>query len=156
MFSFILLLLHCTVNLIICQYKSNIGQITWNILLFWLFFSGCFLRVLENSNTVCIFCDSAAVDLENITVCTYSKDWELSTDFFEVHKKLNLTLYHVFFFDLSVCSLDYTVERKNHTTVTTVIPKIGKISHPVITEKKTLWIQCHATVFFPVNQWTSF
>ncbi|XP_070816018.1 uncharacterized protein C1orf159 homolog [Chaetodon trifascialis] len=52
---------------------------------------GCFLRVLENSNTVCIFCDSAAVDLENITVCTYN----------------------------------YTVERKNHTTVTTVIPKIG-------------------------------
>lgn len=42
--------------------------------------SGCFLRVLDNSNTVCIFCDSAAVDLENITVCTYSKeDWELST-----------------------------------------------------------------------------
>ncbi|XP_032368916.1 uncharacterized protein C1orf159 homolog [Etheostoma spectabile] len=32
---------------------------------------GCFLRVLDNSNTVCIFCDSAAVDLENITVCTY-------------------------------------------------------------------------------------
>eukprot|EP00064_Thunnus_orientalis_P022752 superscaffoldBa00007961_g22968 len=52
---------------------------------------GCFLRVLENSNTVCIFCDSAAVDLENITVCTYN----------------------------------YTVERKNHTTVTTVIPKIA-------------------------------
>ncbi|KAM9361285.1 uncharacterized protein C1orf159 homolog, partial [Symphorus nematophorus] len=52
---------------------------------------GCFLRVLENSNTVCIFCDSAAVDLENITACTYN----------------------------------YTVERKNHTTVTTVIPKIG-------------------------------
>ncbi|XP_034389784.1 uncharacterized protein C1orf159 homolog [Cyclopterus lumpus] len=35
--------------------------------------------------------DSAAVDLENITVCTYN----------------------------------YTVERKNHTTVTTVVPKIG-------------------------------
>nr|XP_020453663.1 uncharacterized protein C1orf159 homolog [Monopterus albus] len=52
---------------------------------------GCFLRVLENSNTICIFCDSAAVDLENITVCTYN----------------------------------YTVEKKNHTTVTTVIPKIG-------------------------------
>ncbi|XP_035008933.1 uncharacterized protein C1orf159 homolog isoform X1 [Hippoglossus stenolepis] len=52
---------------------------------------GCFLRVLENSNTVCIICDSASVDLENITVCTYN----------------------------------YTMERKNHTTVTTVIPKIG-------------------------------
>ncbi|XP_039654897.1 uncharacterized protein C1orf159 homolog isoform X2 [Perca fluviatilis] len=52
---------------------------------------GCFLRVLDNSNTVCIFCDSAAVDLENITVCTYN----------------------------------YTMERKNHTTVTTVIPKIA-------------------------------
>ncbi|KAI4827641.1 hypothetical protein KUCAC02_031024, partial [Chaenocephalus aceratus] len=52
---------------------------------------GCFLRVLENSNTVCIFCDSAAVDLDNITVCTYN----------------------------------YTLEKKNHTTVTTVIPKIG-------------------------------
>uniref|UniRef100_A0A8P4JY12 Si:ch211-157b11.12 n=1 Tax=Dicentrarchus labrax TaxID=13489 RepID=A0A8P4JY12_DICLA len=52
---------------------------------------GCFLRFLENSNTVCIFCDSAAVDLENITVCTYN----------------------------------YTMERKNHTTVTTVIPKIA-------------------------------
>ncbi|KAM7402176.1 hypothetical protein PAMP_017440 [Pampus punctatissimus] len=51
---------------------------------------GCFLRVLENSNTVCIFCDSAAVDLENVTVCTYN----------------------------------YTVERNNHTTVTTVIPRI--------------------------------
>ncbi|KAG7244622.1 hypothetical protein INR49_029641 [Caranx melampygus] len=50
---------------------------------------GCFLRVLENGNTVCIFCDSAAE--ENITVCTYND----------------------------------TVERKNHTTVTTVIPKIG-------------------------------
>ncbi|CAG5980654.1 unnamed protein product [Menidia menidia] len=52
---------------------------------------GCFIRVQENSNTVCIFCDSAAVDLENVTVCTYN----------------------------------YTLERKNHTTVTTVIPKIG-------------------------------
>ncbi|XP_053299307.1 uncharacterized protein C1orf159 homolog [Pleuronectes platessa] len=52
---------------------------------------GCFLRVLENSNTVCIICDSASVDLENITVCSYN----------------------------------YTMERKNHTTVTTVIPKIG-------------------------------
>ncbi|XP_015814314.3 uncharacterized protein C1orf159 homolog [Nothobranchius furzeri] len=52
---------------------------------------GCFFRILENNNTVCIFCDSAAVDLENVTVCTYN----------------------------------YTVERKNHTTVTTVIPKIG-------------------------------
>ncbi|XP_062259417.1 uncharacterized protein C1orf159 homolog isoform X2 [Platichthys flesus] len=52
---------------------------------------GCFLRVLENSNTVCIICDSTSVDLENITVCSYN----------------------------------YTMERKNHTTVTTVIPKIG-------------------------------
>ncbi|KAF7665463.1 hypothetical protein LDENG_00142500 [Lucifuga dentata] len=52
---------------------------------------GCYLRVLENSNTVCIFCDAAAIDVENLTVCTYN----------------------------------YTVERKNHTTVTTVIPKIG-------------------------------
>lgn len=52
---------------------------------------GCFLRILENSNTVCIFCDSAAVDLENITACTYN----------------------------------YTIERKNHTTFTTVVPKIG-------------------------------
>ncbi|MEQ2293105.1 hypothetical protein AMECASPLE_029741 [Ameca splendens] len=52
---------------------------------------GCFYRVLENSNTVCIFCESTAVDLENVTVCTYN----------------------------------YTLERKNHTTVTTVIPKIG-------------------------------
>lgn len=34
---------------------------------------GCFFRVLENSNTICIFCESAAVDLENTTVCTYSK-----------------------------------------------------------------------------------
>ncbi|XP_026204854.1 uncharacterized protein C1orf159 homolog [Anabas testudineus] len=51
---------------------------------------GCFLRVLEN-RTICIFCDSAAVDLENTTVCTYN----------------------------------YTIEKKNHTTVTTVIPKIG-------------------------------
>lgn len=39
-----------------------------------LIYSGCFLRVLENSNTVCIFCDPAAVDVENITTCTYSKD----------------------------------------------------------------------------------
>uniref|UniRef100_A0A4W6DBI2 Si:ch211-157b11.12 n=1 Tax=Lates calcarifer TaxID=8187 RepID=A0A4W6DBI2_LATCA len=46
---------------------------------------------LRTATPVCIFCDSAAVDLENITVCTYN----------------------------------YTVERKNHTTVTTVIPKIG-------------------------------
>uniref|UniRef100_A0A096LQ42 Si:ch211-157b11.12 n=1 Tax=Poecilia formosa TaxID=48698 RepID=A0A096LQ42_POEFO len=52
---------------------------------------GCFYRLLENSNVVCIFCDAAAVDLENVTVCTYN----------------------------------YTLERKNHTTVTTVIPKIG-------------------------------
>ncbi|XP_076013016.1 uncharacterized protein C1orf159 homolog [Genypterus blacodes] len=52
---------------------------------------GCFLHLLENSNTVCIFCDSAAADVENLTACTYN----------------------------------YTVERKNHTTVTTVIPKIG-------------------------------
>uniref|UniRef100_A0A3P9IMK5 Uncharacterized protein n=1 Tax=Oryzias latipes TaxID=8090 RepID=A0A3P9IMK5_ORYLA len=52
---------------------------------------GCFFRVLENSNTVCISCDSAAAFLENVTVCTYN----------------------------------YTVERRNHTTVTTVIPKIG-------------------------------
>ncbi|KAM4612626.1 uncharacterized protein C1orf159 homolog [Polymixia lowei] len=52
---------------------------------------GCYMRVLENSNTVCIHCDSAAVDLENLTACTYN----------------------------------YSVERKNRTTVTTVIPKIG-------------------------------
>ncbi|KAJ0023229.1 hypothetical protein NQD34_003128, partial [Periophthalmus magnuspinnatus] len=52
---------------------------------------GCFLRVLENSNTVCIFCDSAPAELENMTACTYN----------------------------------YTVEKKNHTTVTTVIPEIG-------------------------------
>lgn len=51
---------------------------------------GCFYRLLENT-TVCILCDSAAVDLENVTVCTYN----------------------------------YTLERKNHTTVTTVVPKIG-------------------------------
>ncbi|XP_029906619.1 uncharacterized protein C1orf159 homolog [Myripristis murdjan] len=52
---------------------------------------GCFLRVLENSNTICIYCDSATVDVENLTACSYN----------------------------------YTVERKNQTTVTTVIPKIG-------------------------------
>ncbi|XP_068598180.1 uncharacterized protein C1orf159 homolog [Brachionichthys hirsutus] len=52
---------------------------------------GCFLRLLENGKHVCLFCDSAAVDTENVTVCTYN----------------NIT------------------ERKNHTTVTTVIPKIG-------------------------------
>ncbi|XP_056130899.1 uncharacterized protein C1orf159 homolog [Lampris incognitus] len=52
---------------------------------------GCYLRVIENSNTICIHCDSATVDLENLTACSYN----------------------------------YTVERKNHTTVTTVIPKIG-------------------------------
>ncbi|TNM88832.1 uncharacterized protein C1orf159 homolog [Takifugu flavidus] len=52
---------------------------------------GCFWRVLENSNTVCIFCDPATADLDNITVCTYN----------------------------------YTLERKNDTTVTTVTPKIG-------------------------------
>uniref|UniRef100_A0A3P8UK59 Si:ch211-157b11.12 n=1 Tax=Cynoglossus semilaevis TaxID=244447 RepID=A0A3P8UK59_CYNSE len=54
---------------------------------------GCFLRVLNNNNnnTVCIFCDSASVDLENATVCTYN----------------------------------YTVDRRNHTTVTTVNPTIG-------------------------------
>ncbi|XP_028303926.1 uncharacterized protein C1orf159 homolog [Gouania willdenowi] len=52
---------------------------------------GCFVRVLENSNTICIFCDSAAVDLDNVTICTYN----------------------------------YTADRRNLTTVTTVIPKIG-------------------------------
>ncbi|XP_053724477.1 uncharacterized protein C1orf159 homolog [Synchiropus splendidus] len=52
---------------------------------------GCFLRVLENGNHICIFCDSAAVDLENITTCSYN----------------------------------YTVDVKNHTTITTVVPKIG-------------------------------
>ncbi|XP_071768793.1 uncharacterized protein C1orf159 homolog [Centroberyx gerrardi] len=52
---------------------------------------GCYLRVLENSNTVCIYCDSATVDVENLTACSYN----------------------------------YTVERKNRTTVTTVVPKIG-------------------------------
>ncbi|CAL9704781.1 unnamed protein product [Knipowitschia caucasica] len=52
---------------------------------------GCFLRLLENSNTVCIFCDSASLDLENITACTFN----------------------------------FTMEKRNHTTVTTVMPKIG-------------------------------
>ncbi|XP_068170418.1 uncharacterized protein C1orf159 homolog isoform X2 [Antennarius striatus] len=52
---------------------------------------GCFLRILENGRSICIFCDSATVDSENITVCTYN----------------NIT------------------EKRNFTTVTTVIPKIG-------------------------------
>ncbi|CAL8257198.1 unnamed protein product [Boreogadus saida] len=52
---------------------------------------GCYLRFLENTNTVCIYCDPSAVDLENSTACSYN----------------------------------YTEERKNLTTVTTVIPKIG-------------------------------
>ncbi|XP_054641046.1 uncharacterized protein C1orf159 homolog isoform X2 [Dunckerocampus dactyliophorus] len=52
---------------------------------------GCFFRVLESSSTVCIQCDPAAVDSEDITNCTYN----------------------------------YTMDRKNHTTVTTVMPKIG-------------------------------
>ncbi|KAK0138911.1 hypothetical protein N1851_024530 [Merluccius polli] len=53
---------------------------------------GCYLRFLENTNTVCIYCDPTAVDLENSTACNYN----------------------------------YTVERKNHTTVTTVVPKIAE------------------------------
>nr|XP_057931077.1 uncharacterized protein C1orf159 homolog [Doryrhamphus excisus] len=52
---------------------------------------GCFFRVLESSSTVCIQCDPAAVDSEEVTNCTYN----------------------------------YTMDRKNHTTVTTVMPKIG-------------------------------
>ncbi|XP_061641321.1 uncharacterized protein C1orf159 homolog isoform X3 [Phyllopteryx taeniolatus] len=57
---------------------------------------GCFFRVLEGSNTVCILCEPAAVDSENITTCTYN----------------------------------YTMDRKNHTTVTTVMPKIAFIFQP--------------------------
>ncbi|KAM9800759.1 uncharacterized protein C1orf159 homolog [Syngnathus typhle] len=52
---------------------------------------GCFLRVLESSNTVCILCDPGAVESENATTCTYN----------------------------------YTIDRRNHTTVTNVMPKIG-------------------------------
>lgn len=97
-----------------------------------LFFPGCFFRVLENSNTVCIFCDSAAVELENLTVCTYSKNWELPTVLTLLcseRRFLHCVMFLRFCFVLipfSVCRLDYTLERKNHTTVTTVIPKIGK------------------------------
>ncbi|XP_077429089.1 uncharacterized protein C1orf159 homolog [Vanacampus margaritifer] len=52
---------------------------------------GCFFRVLESSNIVCILCEPASVDSQNITTCTYN----------------------------------YTMDRRNHTTVTTVMPKIG-------------------------------
>ncbi|XP_061907779.1 uncharacterized protein C1orf159 homolog isoform X1 [Entelurus aequoreus] len=52
---------------------------------------GCFFRVLESSSIICIQCDSATVDADNVTTCTYN----------------------------------YTMDRKNHTTVTTVMPKIG-------------------------------
>lgn len=49
--------------------------------------------------------------------------------------------------------LDYTVEKKNHTTVTTVIPKIGKLSHLpslwadqlISKKKKILFIQFQAS-----------
>ncbi|XP_051932468.1 uncharacterized protein C1orf159 homolog isoform X1 [Hippocampus zosterae] len=51
---------------------------------------GCFFRVLEGSNTVCILCEPAAIDSENVTSCTYN----------------------------------YTMDRRNYTTVTTVMPKI--------------------------------
>uniref|UniRef100_A0AAX7TS44 Uncharacterized protein n=1 Tax=Astatotilapia calliptera TaxID=8154 RepID=A0AAX7TS44_ASTCA len=81
---------------------------------------GCFLRVLENTNTVCILCDSAAVDLENITVCTYSKDSELFACWIVSLMFGSFVLTRLF-----LCFLDYTLERKNHTTVTTVVPKIG-------------------------------
>ncbi|CAL8340600.1 unnamed protein product [Lota lota] len=52
---------------------------------------GCYLRFLENTNTVCIYCDPSAVDLENSTACSNND----------------------------------TVERKNRTTATAVIPTIG-------------------------------
>lgn len=84
-------------------------------------FTGCFLRVLENTNTVCILCDSAAVDLENITVCTYSKDSRLTACWIVSPMFGSFVLTRLF-----LCFLDYTLERKNHTTVTTVVPKIGK------------------------------
>lgn len=87
--------------------------------------SGCFLRVLENK-TICIFCDTAAVDLENTTVCTYSKDVSV----FKYIKKIYECYIALFSSALFMCFLDYTVDKKNHTTVTTVIPKIGKISYP--------------------------
>lgn len=46
---------------------------------------------------------------------------------FYVHTMVSLALC---FPPLSLFfTVDYTVEKKNHTTVTTVIPKIGKISH---------------------------
>lgn len=83
------------------------------------------MRYLENSNTVCIFCDSAAVDLENITVCTYSKDHKDQSSYWwwsgSIRKMVSLTLF------VPILSADYTVDKKNHTTVTTVFPKIGKM-----------------------------
>ncbi|XP_057703078.1 uncharacterized protein C1orf159 homolog isoform X2 [Corythoichthys intestinalis] len=52
---------------------------------------GCFFRVLESSNIVCILCEPSSIDSENITACTYN----------------------------------YTMDRRNATTVTTVMPNIG-------------------------------
>lgn len=51
----------------------------------------------------------------------------------------NGELHCVLFFSLSLLfTVDYTVEKKNHTTVTTVIPKIGKILHLVVTVSVTV------------------
>lgn len=109
-------------------FKNKWGLVTSNKLLTNVYISGCFMRYLENSNTVCIFCDSAAVDLENITVCTYSKHRELSSN--SLLYTYNGKSYIVGFFPSSLFfTVDYTVEKKNHTTVTTVIPKIGKIPY---------------------------
>lgn len=108
-------------------FKKKWRLVTSNKLLINVYISGCFMRYLENSNTVCIFCDSAAVDLENITVCTYSKQRELSSN--SLLCTYNGKSYIVLFSLSLLFTVDYTMEKKNHTTVTTVIPKIGKISH---------------------------
>lgn len=120
--------------------KKKWWLVTSNKLFIYVYISGCFMRYLENSNTVCIFCDSAAVDLENITVCTYSKHRELSSNSLLCTYNGKL---HCDFFSLSLLfTVDYTVEKKNHTTVTTVIPKIGKISHLVVTVSVTVLQFC--------------
>lgn len=86
--------------------NSRVGKDSKLYQWFIYYFSGCFLRVLEDRNTVCIFCHPAAADLDNITICTYSKAakcLQLQT----CHVKLILMLKWFFLFIASdfLCAL---------------------------------------------------
>ena len=89
-------------------------------------YSGCYLRVLENNTAVCMHCDSTIADLENFTACNYSKWTSTGHERWVGWGVPQVSWPCSFFPFISLPLTAYITERTNHTTITTVLPTIGK------------------------------